>query len=78
MQTGTIWGGSTWGLGLEEKLLPQYLKEIGYETHAIGKVTFKCRVFTILYFTTLFSYLGIRVYTCLYFLVNGITWTFPF
>ncbi|XP_057307956.1 arylsulfatase J-like isoform X1 [Hydractinia symbiolongicarpus] len=37
MQSGTISAANPWGLGLEEKLLPQYLKEIGYKTHAIGK-----------------------------------------
>lgn len=38
MQSGTIDSASPWGLSLKEKLLPQYLKEIGYKTHAIGKV----------------------------------------
>lgn len=38
MQTGTILAASPWALGLEEKLMPQYLKELGYSTHAIGKV----------------------------------------
>lgn len=26
-----------WGVGLEEKLMPQYFKEAGYRTHLIGK-----------------------------------------
>jgi len=37
MQSGTIYGADPWGVGLEEKFLPQYLKEYGYKTHAIGK-----------------------------------------
>ena len=38
MQHGVIMAGQPFGLGLEEKLLPQYLKEIGYNTRAVGKV----------------------------------------
>ena len=38
MQSGTIYGANAWGIGLKEKLLPQYLKKAGYKTHAIGKV----------------------------------------
>ena len=41
MQSGTIDPASPWGLSLKEKLLPQYLKELGYKTHAIGKVSRK-------------------------------------
>ncbi|KAL9955582.1 hypothetical protein ACROYT_G036923 [Oculina patagonica] len=37
MQHGTIMAGQPYGLGLEEKLLPEYLKELGYATHAVGK-----------------------------------------
>ena len=29
--------GSPWGLTLKQRLLPQYLKDLGYITHAIGK-----------------------------------------
>ena len=38
MQHSVIMGGEPFGLGLEEKLLPQFLKELGYVTHAVGKV----------------------------------------
>ena len=38
MQHGVIMGGQPFGVGLDEKLLPQYLKEMGYATHAVGKV----------------------------------------
>ncbi|XP_057307958.1 arylsulfatase J-like [Hydractinia symbiolongicarpus] len=37
MQSGTIYAANAWGVGLEEKMLPQYLKTLGYKTHAIGK-----------------------------------------
>lgn len=39
MQSGTIYGANAWGIGLKEKLLPQYLKKAGYKTHAVGKVS---------------------------------------
>ncbi|CAG2123366.1 unnamed protein product, partial [Medioppia subpectinata] len=32
-----LFGASPWGLPLRYKLLPQYLKDRGYSTHAIGK-----------------------------------------
>ena len=38
MQSGGIEGSTPWGLGLDEKILPQYLKPLGYKTHAVGKV----------------------------------------
>nr|XP_018909945.1 PREDICTED: arylsulfatase B-like isoform X2 [Bemisia tabaci] len=37
MQHLVILEAEPWGLPLEEKMLPQYLKESGYATHAIGK-----------------------------------------
>ncbi|XP_055333770.1 arylsulfatase B-like [Paramacrobiotus metropolitanus] len=37
LQQDVIYGVEPWGLGLEEKLLPQFLRHMGYKTHAIGK-----------------------------------------
>ena len=37
MQSSVIFGPERWGLGLNETLLPQYLKKQGYKTHAVGK-----------------------------------------
>ena len=38
MEHSVVPGAQPWGLGLNETLLPQYLKELGYKTHIIGKV----------------------------------------
>ena len=38
MQHDTIHNRQAMGVPLEEKFLPQYLREQGYKTHAIGKV----------------------------------------
>ncbi|XP_066922224.1 arylsulfatase B-like [Clytia hemisphaerica] len=37
MYHNTIYVEEPWGLPLEEKILPQYLKDMGYATHAVGK-----------------------------------------
>ncbi|KAG8222731.1 hypothetical protein J437_LFUL008127 [Ladona fulva] len=37
MQHTVLYGGEARGLPLNEKLLPEYLKELGYSTHAVGK-----------------------------------------
>ena len=38
MQSGVILAAQPYGLGLNETLIPQYLKEFGYATHGVGKV----------------------------------------
>lgn len=38
MQHSVIQASQPYGLGLNETLLPQYLKKLGYATHAVGKV----------------------------------------
>ena len=38
MQAYVIRAFEGWGLGLEERILPQYLKAEGYKTHGIGKL----------------------------------------
>ena len=38
LQHGVIFPPLPYGLGLNETLLPQYLKKYGYATHMIGKV----------------------------------------
>lgn len=37
MQHFVIGGNQPWALGLDQKLLPEYLKEVGYKTHLVGK-----------------------------------------
>ena len=41
MQHAVILASQPFGIGLNETLLPQYLKELGYATHAVGKVVVK-------------------------------------
>lgn len=38
MQHNVILAAAPYGLGLNETLLPQHLKNLGYATHAVGKV----------------------------------------
>lgn len=37
LQNSVIQGAEPWGLPLEVEIMPRYLKEIGYETHLVGK-----------------------------------------
>ncbi|KAK9508335.1 hypothetical protein O3M35_005923 [Rhynocoris fuscipes] len=37
MQHSVLYGAEPRGLPLSEKILPEYLKELGYRTHAVGK-----------------------------------------
>ena len=38
LQRSVILGDAPWGLGINETILPQYLKDMGYASHAVGKV----------------------------------------
>ena len=38
LQHGVIYGSQPYGLPLSEKIMPQWLKELGYATHIVGKV----------------------------------------
>lgn len=37
LQRYVIANEEPWGMGLDEKLLPQYLQEVGYKTYLVGK-----------------------------------------
>jgi hypothetical protein len=39
MQHHVLVGADPWGLPLEEQLLPEYLRNIGYRTRMVGKVS---------------------------------------
>ena len=55
MQTKVIYPAQSWGLGLNETLLPQHLRELGYSTHAVGKVGIPTNTFNILFIFTSYS-----------------------
>ena len=38
LQHGVLVGAAPYGLGLDEKVLPQYLRDMGYANHMVGKV----------------------------------------
>ena len=38
MQHDVIYARQPYGLGLDNKLMPEYFKELGYATHMVGKV----------------------------------------
>lgn len=37
LQYNVIQPGAPWGLPLQEKIMPEYMKDAGYETHMVGK-----------------------------------------
>ena len=39
LQKSVIVGSAPYGLGLNETIMPQYLKKLGYKTHIVGKVS---------------------------------------
>ncbi len=38
MQHSVIAVSEPYGLGLDQKVMPEYFKELGYDTHMVGKV----------------------------------------
>ena len=42
LQHFVIEADQPYGLSLNETILPQYLKELNYETHIVGKVEITC------------------------------------
>jgi len=54
LQRDVIVGPEPYGLGTNETILPQYLKDLGYVTHAVGKVCVTSQLhalFSLLFFT---------------------------
>ena len=50
MQHGVIRGSAPYGVGLDETLMPEFLKEVGYASHIVGKVTCQCYTWNVVVF----------------------------
>ena len=40
LQHSVIFSSEKYGLPLTEKIMPQYMQELGYRTHIVGKVPY--------------------------------------